>query len=319
MLMIKKNFLLLGLALSGLLIPIQATAEPILAAITTADLPRYQEAHAALATILKAGGFGDGQLKIFVQKPNADKMSLANSLRRTQAAGAALIVTYGSRATQLAQTEVKDTPLLFVDVYDPVALGVVKSLAAPGANATGVTSKTDLAALVDQLLKIKPVKTIGVLYTKGEAGSEQQLSELKAKAGQAGFKVEAANARNPKEALSLAGKLAGGNDALFLTESIAVAQQADKIVAEAQAKSCIVFSQIPGLVTQGALLGLEADPQEQGKLAAVHALQILQGKQAFLLPVREAKKTKLMINQTAADQLGMTIPGVVAAAVTIVK
>jgi putative ABC transport system substrate-binding protein len=289
-----------------------ASAQQILAAIITADLPRYQQTHEAMVKVLQIGGFGEDKLKIFKQKPNADKMSLANSLRRVESAGATLVVTYGSRATEIAQSEIKTTPVLFADVYDPVALGVVKTLAAPGTDASGATSKTDIKQLIESLTAIKPVTKVGVLYTKGEKGSEQQLAEIKEQGKAFGFSVSAENARNPKEALSLAAKLASDNDALFLTESIAVGQKATEILSATQAGGCMVFSQIPGLVESGAVIGLEADPDEQGKLIAVHALQVLQGQKVHILPVRAAKKISLKINQQAAGQMGLTIPPEVA-------
>ena len=117
-------------------------AEPILGAIVTADLPRYQQAHEAMVKVLQAAGFGEGKLKIFAQTPNADKMSLLNSLRRFEAAGATVVVTYGCRAAEVAKSELKDTPLLFADVYDPVFLGIVKTLAAPGTDASGASRNT---------------------------------------------------------------------------------------------------------------------------------------------------------------------------------
>jgi putative ABC transport system substrate-binding protein len=287
-------------------------AEDILAAIVTADLPRYQQSHEAMVKVLRTAGFGEGKLKVFKQTPNADKMSLVNSLRRAEAAGAKLIVTFGSQSTSIARGELKKTPLLFTDVYDPVALGAVKTLAAPGTNASGATSKTSIASLVENLMAIKQLKAVGVLYTKGEKGSEQQLSELKEQGKVFGFKVKAENARNPGEAKKLGKSLASESDAIFLTESVAVALQASEILAEAQASKCIVFSQIPGLVTAGALIGLEADPDEQGKLAAVHALQVLQGKNIFILPVREAKKISLKVSKKTATLLGLTVPPTVA-------
>ncbi len=299
--------------------PRPALAQQVLAAIITADLPRYQQVHAAMVAVLKAGGFGEDKLKIFTQTPNADKMSLINSLRRAEGSGATLVVTYGSRATAAAKGEIKNTPLLFADVYDPVALGTVKTLAAPGADASGATSKSDLALLVSSTSAIKPLKKVGVLYTKGEDGSEQQLTEITAKGKELGFSVTAENVRNANEALPLAEKLAKENDALYLTESIAVNQQAAAIVAAAQAVKCAVFSQIPGLVEAGALIGLEADLEEQGKLIAVHALQILQGQKVHLLPVREAKKVTLQINKKTADQMGLPIPPAVASKATLVQ
>lgn len=308
-----KYFISCLFILGSITLSSTAFAQQILAAIVTADLPRYQQAHEAFVNVLQVGGFGEDKLKIFKQTPNADKMSLANSIRRAVAAGAELVVAYGSRATAIAQEELKGTPLLFVDVYDPVALGAVKTLGAPGADASGATSKTDITLLVSSLNEIKPVKKVGVLYTKDEKGSEQQLDELKGQGKTRGFEVVAENARNPKEAITLAAKLASASDALFLTESIATEQQTGEIVSSALEKNCPTFSQNPGAAEAGALVSLESDPAEQGKLAAVHALQILQGQKIHLLPVREGKKIALKISQKTAQQLGLTIPPAIAA------
>ena len=304
---------ILGLLLT---VPIQALAEPILAAVVPADLPRYKEAHKAMAQILETGGFGAGKLKIMVQAPNADKMSIINSVRRANSAGAAVIVVYGSRAAQAVADEQLNAALLFADVYDPVALGVVKSLTTTGAEITGAASTTDLGSLVKQMVKTTGAKTIGVLYTKGEGGAEQQLAEIKAASG---VTVKAENVGGPGEAVAVAEGLAGQCDALYLTESIAVMQKGAEIVKAVLAMKKPVFSQIPDLAKAGALLGLEADPDEQGKLVGVHALQILQGQKAHSLPVRAAKKVTLMINKGTAGQLGLTVPADVLSAGQVVQ
>ena len=314
-----RTLIVMAVVFSGMLFCRTVSAQQIIGAIVTADLPRYQQAHQAMIKVLQSGGFGEDKVKIFTQSPNADKMSLVNSLRRFEAAGATIVVTYGCRAAEVAKSELKDTPLLFADVYDPVALGIVKTLAAPGTDASGATSKTSLKQLVEALVAVKPVKKIGVLYTDGEGGSAQQLAEMKELGKDFGFNVSAENARNPNEAAELGSKLAAASDALFLTESIAVALQSKEILSAAQANGCIVFSQIPGLVEAGALIGLEADPEEQGKLVAVHALQVLQGQKVHILPVREAKKITLKINQQTAGQLGLTIPPGIASKAQIVK
>lgn len=307
------SLLIGGFLATSLAMPRTVTAEPILAAIVTGDLPNYQQSHEAMVKVLQAGGFGEGKLKIFKQTPNADKMSLINSLRRAEAAGAVLIVTHGSQATAIAQEELKDVPLLFANVYDPVALGVVKTLAAPGTDASGATSKTDMELLVDSLLAIKPIQKVGILYTKGGKGSEQQMAELKEKGKSLGFSIKTENARNPDEARTLGDKLAAESDALFLTESVDISRAARNIIASTKTGNCIIFSQTPGLVEAGALIGIEADPGEQGKLVAVHALQILQGQKVHILPVREAKKVVLKINKLTASRQGLTIPQEVAA------
>ena len=96
-------------------------------------------------------------------------------------------------------------------------------------------------------------------------------------------------------------------------------QKGAEIVKAALASKKPTFSQIPDLAKAGALLGLEADPDEQGKLVGVHALQILQGQKAHSLPVRTAKKVTLMINQGAAAQLGLTVPADIMSAGQVVR
>ncbi len=315
-----QTLIVIAVIVCGTLFCRTVSAQPILGAIVTADLPRYQQSHQAMVKVLQSAGFGEDKLKIFTQTPNADTMSLTNSLRRFEAAGATIVVTYGCRATEVAKGELKDTPLLFADVYDPVALGIVKTLTAPGSDASGATSKTSMKQLVEALVAIKPVTKVGVLYTKGEGGSGQQLAELQEQGK--GLRFQRLRRKCPQSRRGWQNSRQSwpaASDALFLTESIAVAQQSGEILSAAQANGCIVFSQIPGLVEAGALVGLEADPDEQGKLVAVHALQVLQGQKVHILPVREAKKITLKINQKTAGQLGLTIPPNIASKAQIVK
>ena len=83
----------MAVVFSGMLFCRTVSAQQIIGAIVTADLPRYQQAHQAMIKVLQSGGFGEDKVKIFTQSPNADKMSLVNSLRRFEAAGATIVLT----------------------------------------------------------------------------------------------------------------------------------------------------------------------------------------------------------------------------------
>ena len=286
-----------------------AAAQQLVAAIVTGDLQRYRLAQQTLETTVRNAGFDEAKLKIFVQTPNSDTMSLTNSIRRSVAAGADLVITYGASATLVAAQEVKDVPVLFADVYDPVGLGIVQNMAAPGANRSGSSCTLDARPLLGDLLKIAPqVKTIGVMYCSGEESSKRQLEDLTVAAKELGLYVVSEDAVNSGKVDAALKKLTEKADALFLTESVVVTQKAADIIKAALSNKLPVFSQTPGLASQGALIGLVADPEEQGKQVAVHTLQVLAGQKAFILPVREVKKTLLMINQTTASSLGLSIP-----------
>ncbi|ALC17940.1 ABC transporter, periplasmic substrate-binding protein [Desulfuromonas soudanensis] len=304
--------------LALMLLPaVPASAGPqIVAVIIPGDLPRYGEAHAAFLKILESGGYGEDKVKVFVQKPNADRMSITNSLRRASSAGADLFITYGGAATDGAAQEAKKSVVLFADVYDPVGLGIVNTLSAPGVNRSGASSMIPMAPLLEALSAIVPGKKIGVLYSGDDKDSVLQVQEFQTLAQKLGFSLLKQDVGTPQEAAGAVGKLAGEADVLFLSNSLMIGTRTQELLALASAKKLPVISQIPGLAEQGALINLEADPDEQGKLLGVHTLQVLGGQKAFILPVRSPKKMALVINLKTAGALGLSVPAKTLAAAT---
>jgi putative tryptophan/tyrosine transport system substrate-binding protein len=286
----------------------RVSAQQVVAAIVTGNLPRYQEAHEALVQVFIAGGSGPDKVKLFVQTPNADRMSLANAARRAVAAGARIIIAYGAPAAEAAKKEAGGIPVLFADVHDPVALGLVKNLAAPGTEMSGATSTVPLEPLLRHLTSIKPIKQMGVLLTSAEAGSAQQAVEMELLAKQFGFTVNRQEVAAADRVNAAVGALLDNADALYFTESVALTQKAQEAIEQARGRGVPVISQIPGLGSKGALLTMEAETDEQGKLVAVHALQVLAGQKAHILPVRTARKITLVVNRRVAEQLGLKLP-----------
>lgn len=305
---------LLALSLSP---AVTARAEQqLVAVILPGDLPRYSAGHAAFLKILLNGGFGEDKVKVFVQKPNPDRMSITNSLRRASAAGAELLITYGGTATDVATREAKKSVVLFADVYDPVGLEIVNTLSAPGVNRSGASSMIPMAPLLEALAAILPGKNIGALYSGDDKDSVLQVQELQVLGQKLGFSILNQDVATPQEAAGAIGKLAGKADALFLSNSLMIAAKTEELLALAAGKKLPVISQIPGLAEKGALINLEADPEEQGKLLAVHTLQVLGGQKAFILPVRTPKKIALVINLKTAGALGLSVPAKTLAAAT---
>lgn len=306
--------------LAGLFLPAPAAAEKLIAAIVTGDLPRYRQAHEALEAIVRTGGYDASKLKIFTQTPNPDTMSLTNSIRRSLAAGAEVLITYGASATLIAAKEAKDVPILFADVYDPQALGIVQNMAAPGVNRSGASCKIPAAPLLDKLQAIKPGMRIGILFNESEAGSKQQTSDLEAAIKTMGLSHARESAKSPQEIDKALSQLQAQADVLFIAESVIINQQIDKVMAFAAEKNLPVISMTPGLAEQGALLTFEAAPDEQGKLVAVHTLQVLAGQKAFMLPVREPRQVSLIVNLKTAATLKLQVPeSVIKSATRVVR
>jgi len=282
--------------------------DQFVAVVITGNLPRYKEAHEAFVKILRAGGMGEDKVKVFVQTPNPDAMSWANSIRKAVGVGADLIITYGAPVTLIAKKEVKGVPLLFADVYDPVSLGIVKDLAVTGSDISGVSGDTPLETLVKVMGQTRSTKKIGVLYTASEQGSALQARKIEELGGKFGYSVVKGDVKSSGDIQKTVDALAASADCLYISESVVISQQISAIMTAAAQKSIPVVSQIPGLGDLGALVTLETDPVEQGQLLGVHAIQVLNGQRVFTLPVRSPKRIALVINLHTADKLGIKVP-----------
>lgn len=282
--------------------------QQFVASVITGDLQRYRDAHEAFLKILRAGGMSEEKVKVYVQSPNPDAMSWANSIRKAVGGGADLIITYGAPVTLVAKKEVKGIPLLFADVYDPVALGIVKDLAATGGEISGIASTTPVETLARTLVDIQQPKAILALYSSSEQGSVLQVKRMEEQGKKLGFAVIKADVKNRDAGRQAINDAAGKANAVYISEGIILSQGIKDFVAAATQNHLPVITQVPDAGEKGAFLTLEADPIEQGQLLAVHALQVLGGQKVFTLPVRTPKKVSLVVNMQVANTLGITVP-----------
>ncbi len=296
----------------GLLLALMLTAAGLahaaprlVATIVPGNLPRYEEANHAFEEILRAGGFSADKLEIFTQTPNFDEMSLRNSARRAVAAGAELIVTYGALATQAAIDEAGKTPVLFADVYAPDELGFVQSMQAPGVNRSGASCQVPFSPLLNKIQEMRPGARVAVLFNPQEPDSEIQLKGLKAEAES--FSLKLFPARLADTADKTVSALVGKADFLLLTHATAIEAKLDSILLAATDHNLPVVACSPTAAGKGALLTYAVRAGEQGKLAAVHALQTLAGQKLFLLPVRKPVAVPLILDLQVAGRLGMSI------------
>lgn len=283
-------------------------AGKLVAAVLTSDIPRYREAHRAFVRTLAQKGYDQGNTDIIVQTPNPDPISWANTVRKFQALGADLIVTYGAPVTLAAMRETQDIPIVFVDVYGPVETGISRSMTMTGKNLCGVSSKVPMITLVKTAQEIKQIRNLGVLYSSREAGSLVQLQEMKRIAAQQGFAVVDINVPSSAGLDSILNAMLSRVDCLYVSECSIGSRLIEKIVARANSHKVPVISQIPESSEKGALVALEVSPVEQGQLAGEYAAKVLNGAKPGQMPIMTPKKIELVINLHAAKALDLHVP-----------
>lgn len=304
-------FILLMLLTYGTLAAPPATAGPpqrLVSVIMAGNLPRHRQAHQAfidrLAQLPKIPG-----LQIYVQTPNPDPLSLANSVRKAVAFQADLIVVYGAQAALVARKENRNAPVLFADVFDPVALGLVRCIEDVACDLSGISANTPLQTLLKAFSAINPgCRRVGLLYSSNDAGSVLQCETLENLAAKYGFATRRYDVRLRADLPAALQRLETETDALFLSDSALVQQQAEAVMSFANAHRLPVFSQVPGLGDLGAMLTLEPHPEEQGSRLGDYAHAVLTGQSARDLPVVTPKKVDLVINLQVVRSHDLKVP-----------
>lgn len=283
-------------------------ADKLVAAVLSADIPRYREAHRAFVKALAQKGYDQSNTEILLQTPNPDPISWANAVRKFEAIDADIIIAYGAPVTLAAMREVHGIPIVFVDVYGPMETGISKLLAMTGSNLCGVSSKVPMITLIKTAQEFKQIKNMGVIYSSREVGSVVQLQEIKRIAAQQGFAVIEINISPPAGLDSALNSKLARMDCLYVSECATATRGFEKIIAKANAARVPVISQMPDAAEKGALVSLEINPQEQGQLAAEYAAKVLKGVKPGQLPIVTPKKIELIINMHAVKALDLHVP-----------
>lgn len=246
--------------------------------------------------------------KIELQNENGD-MSLTTQIpKKFQADKVDLIYALATPAAQGAVNSVKDIPIVFAAVTDPVGAGLVKTLDKPGANVTGVTDYVAAKDQVSEFLKLYPnAKRFGVIYNTSESNSDVQLQELKKNFAQMGLEIYAVGVTTTNDVGQAVASIKGKVDALFALTDNTVASAAP-IVAEFLNKNKIPsISAEEGQVEKGLLMSRGISYYEHGKLAGKQAAKILKGEDPASLPVAKHTDMVKKINEKAAKALGLDL------------
>jgi putative ABC transport system substrate-binding protein len=225
--------------------------------------------------------------------------------------GVAVLVTVGTPTTLAATRASAALPIVLVGVDDPVALGVVQSLAQPGGNVTGFSlSSTELIARRLQLLQelVPRLRRLAVIV-RGDPGLEQKLQDIRRNAAEIGI-----------EPLMLE---ATTGTALRLTftrlhsercEAIYVASGPLGPAKRAQLIALAFESRLPAIYSfrvfpvEGGLMSFSADYGDLFRRAAGSVAKILTGTKPADLAIEPPRKFDLTVNLKTAGTLGLEIP-----------
>jgi len=212
----------------------------------------------------------------------------------------------------------KTIPIAFYTGSDPIEVGLVKSLARPGANITGVTLiSTELIGKRLELLTaaIPKLSRVAVLWNspllrpgKTPKESSQWKPSLEP-ARQLGLELHSMEVRKPDELNdAFTEAIRAGSAAIAVQLSPLIAANQKQIVELATKYRLPTIYPREDFVASGGVLSFGADREEPYKRLAALVDRILRGAKPADLPVEQPTKFQLVVNLKAAKEIGLTIP-----------
>jgi putative tryptophan/tyrosine transport system substrate-binding protein len=223
-----------------------------------------------------------------------------------------VIVTIGTPAGFAATRATNTIPIVLGAISDPVGLGLVKSLARPGGNATGNSLMApELSAKRLEILRMLApgISRFAILWDSSNPGMAERVHETQVAADQTHVLLHVVGPRNVEELeAAFADLLRQRPDALLVTTEAFTRQHLSRILDFANQNKIPAMFEDSFFVEAGGLMSYGPNYEEVFRTAAVFVDKILKGARPADLPVEQPTKFQLVLNLKTAKALAIDIP-----------
>ena len=310
--MIDRRTFLCGLPLGALAASFAAEAQPAgrmwRIGILQTSAPKDETARvAALEQGLAELGYVGGRNILIVNRNAGQQVSrlpeLATELVRS---GVDVIVTSVNPATLAAKKATATIPIVMAVGVEPVAAGLVASLAKPGANVTGLTFDVDATQLAGKRLEIlkelmPSVSRVAVLWNPGYGPGMLRLRGTEQAGRQLGIAIVSVQLSEGSDAERAFTEIrrAPAEAVTVLSDPVTVGRRAEITELAARYRVPAIYA-LREWVEDGGLVSYATSLNEQWRGAARYVDKILKGAKPGDLPVEQPSKFELVINLKTA-------------------
>ncbi len=226
-----------------------------------------------------------------------------------------VIVAPPTPAAEAAKQATKTIPIVFAGVGDPVASGLVTSLARPGGNVTGLSGLSPelVGKCLEQLKQAVPgISRVAVLWHPGgqsESVQKEMQKEAEVAARALAIRLQFVTAPGTAEFdRAFHDMTVARADAVTVLPSNMFNNERKRLVSLATKNRLPAVFQFREYVDAGGLMSYGASLADLNRRAATYVDKILKGAKPSDLPVEQPTKFELVININTAKALGLTIP-----------
>lgn len=261
---------------------------------------------------LKDNGYEDGKnMELDYQNAQNEPPNNLSIAQKMAGDKKDLILSIATSTSQAIVQQVKDTPVLFAGVSDPLGAKLISNMDKPGGNVSGSADYNPeaIVKLMDFIAAEFPdVKTVGSVVNEGEPNSVVMIDKAEEALKKHDIKLIRRAATNTSEVKQAAESLVGNADAIFIALDNTVVSAADAIIQVANDKKIPFFSSDRDTVEKGAIATYGFKYYDHGYQAGEMAVEILKnGANPGDMKVTLPDKLDLIINVEAAKNQGVEI------------
>ncbi len=321
--MMDRRTFLCGLTLGPFAAPLAAQAQQVGKVARIGVLgdtsPPVETSYSGIAAFLQGLrdiGYEEGrgrQVTIEYRWAEGQRDRLADLAADLVRSGVDVVLALGPASARAAKNATTTTPIVFVGSGDPIAEGLVSSLARPGGNVTGLALIAGLDIVGKRLALLKEVvpgvTRMAMLWNPSNPSHVLALKEVPGIARSLRVELRAIAARGPEEfegAFAAMRKLRVGG-LLVLADGVFVLQAARLVNLSAESHLPTIYGNLP-FTEAGGLMSYQGSFVAMYRRAASVVDKILKGAKPSDIPVEQPTQIELVINLKTAKALGLTIP-----------
>ena len=247
-----------------------------------------------------------------LQNANGEMSTATSIAQKFKADKVDLAIGIATPTAQALVNAIKDTPILYSAVTDPVDAGLVESYDKGEANVTGISDMTPVKDQIKLLTTLKEIKTLGHIYTSSEANAVRLAEMAEEACEELGIEFIGTTVSNSAEVKQAVQTIIDKVDGIYISTDNTVVSALAAVTDVANRAGKPLMSADPSSgADNDVLIAWGFDYYKMGKAAGRMAVEVLQGRKTSDIPtmfMTSVDDIDLLINLDVAEQLGITIP-----------
>jgi len=238
-----------------------------------------------------------------------DKKKLEEILKSIDTAKTDLVYVYGTTVTAEAKKIIKDIPVVFNIVYDPIGAGIIDSWEHSGCNFVGGSIAVPAEVQIKTLREVVNFKKLGMLSNPKEKQATLGVEQFKALQDKFGYTLVVGDFTNVDELGNAMRAFDEAKvDAVMCTSASMILTNAEAVGNAFMARKLPALTPILEVASKGVLIGLGANYGKLGEKVGEIGIRLLKGEKPNDIPTAVLEKFDMILNLKTANKMGVKIP-----------